>query len=56
MSNEMDPEKLEEQLRLSREAFAVIRKLLDAQGKRIANLEDWVKRLEEKLAKLLPGD
>lgn len=49
MPEQIDPEKLEEQLRLTREALAVLRELVGLQGQRIQNLEDWVKRLEQKV-------
>ena len=49
MSNEIDPEKLEERLRLTQEAVAVLNQILALQGEQIANLQDWVRRLEDKV-------
>lgn len=49
MPDQIDPEKFEEQLRLTHAAMAILKELVELQGHRITNLEDWVKRLEEKV-------
>jgi hypothetical protein len=53
--DESDPVKPEEQLRLTREAIKVLREIVVVQGQRIDNVENWLKKLEDKLDDLLAG-
>lgn len=54
MPEEIDPEKqlhreIKDHLELTRQALAVLRQLVELQGQRIDNLENWAKKLERKL-------
>lgn len=49
MPEEIDPEKLQLKLEVIADALVALRKVLDLHSQRLTNLEDWVKRLEEKV-------